>query len=341
MAETDPWIVIEDDEAPHGDVRLPTAPPRLQDDWTERRTGLTVAAAVLWFIVVALQVAWLVFGGTNKLVDPVQGDYPLQITDKAGACLGFVLTGVLLLRTRTRTLGLGLSALIGLSWPVQAPGDFRPVEWNETYHLNNLFSAALIAGMVAGALSAAELVRRRRAEGPATALPARAVRARLRQLGVAAGVVSIGCVVGANFTDLRVDTVTNSVVLHCCSYSMEGAVNRAGILTTCASFAFFAVFAVVVRSRALAVAAFLAPALDSARLVVDNFSRFAWPVPSLYGWHGAQLVDDLGRQSVVGSSPGPGFWFLLVQVTVLAAAIYARYRVGGRVSPARVSAAAA
>lgn len=320
-----------------GDVSLPTAPPPVADGWTERRTKLTIAAAALWFGAAILQTAWLVFGATNIEVNPVQGDYTAQISDKATACLGFVLFGVLLLRPRTRTLGLGLSAFAGLSWAATAPNDLRPVDWNGTYHWNNLFSASLVAGTLAGALSAAELIRRRRAEGPATPVPPQATRARILQLGLAAGLVSLVCVVGSNLVDVRVDhDLTRG--LHCCTYSSSSAATQSGYVINWVFIAFLAVFAVVVRSRALSVAALLLPVFDAVREIVDCVVRLIWPLSSLYGRHGAQMIGGFGDVQVVHTTLELGFWLLVVQAVVLLAAAYVRARIKPALTVASLSA---
>ena len=324
MTQIDPWAVPV--SGGPGEVALPTVPAPVGDGWTERRTKPTVAAALLWFSAAVLQVSWLVFGQTNIRINPVEGDYTAQVSDKATACLGFVLIGVLLLRLRTRTLGLGLSMFTGLPWAALAPNDLRPVDWNGTYSWNYLFGASLIAGTLAGALSAAELIRRRRAEGPAAPPPPPATRARIRQLGIAAGLVSVACVVGSNLVEIRIDhDLTRG--LHCCTYTDATAVTKGGYLAFWVFTAIVAVLAVVFRSRSLSVAAFLVPVFGAVRQVVDCVVRVIWPTSSLYGRHGAEMIGRIGGGSVIHTSLEPGFWLFVVQTVVLLAAAFARSRV--------------
>ncbi|WP_034268330.1 hypothetical protein [Actinospica robiniae] len=336
MTQIDPWAVPVPGRG--GDISLPAVPAQVGDAWSERRTIPTVAAAVLWFSTAVLQVAWLVFGQTKVLINPVQGDYTAEISDKGTACLGFVLIGVLLLRLRTRTLGLGLSMFIGLSWAATAPSDLRPVDWNGTYPGNYLFCVSLIAGTSAGALSAAELIRRRRAEGPAAPPPPPATRARIRQLGIAAGLVSLACAVGSNLVDIRIDhDLTRG--LHCCTYTDATAVTKGGYLADWVFIAIVAVSAVVFRSRFLSVAAFLVPVFSAVRLIVDGVVRVIWPVSSLYGRHGAEVIGRMGDGSVgsvIHTSLELGFWLLVAQTVVLLAAAFIRSRIRPTVGEASV-----
>lgn len=332
MTQIDPWAVPVPGDP--GDTSLPTAPVVVGEGWTERRTKLTVIAAVLWISVAVLQTLWLFFCRTNFLINPVQGDYTAQISDKAVACLGFVLIGALLLRLRTRTLGLGLSAFTGLSWAASAPADLRPVNWNETYHWNDLFSASLVAGTVAGALSAAEIIRRRRVEGPAALPPSGAAGARIRLFGIVVGLISVACAVSVRLVEIRVaHDMTRS--LHCCTYSATtSAVTKSGYAGEWAFIAAMAVFAVVVRSRALSVAAFLAPVFDTFREIVDCVVRVIWPVSSLYGRHSARMIEDMGAGSMIHTSLKLGFWLFVAQTVVLLAAAFVRHRIRPAVAEA-------